>query len=504
MSTSSRQFVRSVRLLKLVRLVRVARIVTVARLMCENANMSEKFSIITNLCLSIFAVIALMHLLGCSWYGLGSSVDGGWVDQGSVREQDFWTRYSMGFIWSACVFVSINLVEPLNDLERTFTIMSLVSGFVVVTIFISSFTSSLTQYGIVTNTTNVQFSVLRKYMKQHHISQRLSTRIVQNAKHVLHEKVLKTPEEDVELLKLISEPLRVDIHFEIHHAFVNSHPVFSHYCHVSFRDMQQVCHKAVSVFHFSKGDILFSPGELPMLPELLHIQSGTCNYTYDRASSHTLSNMVKNELSIGDWVNEPALWVAWVYRGLLQASQDCQIMSLNGEVLMDLCDKSHHFDIIVYGKLYVNAMNAFDAAGNVCSDLGMDVEVTSTWDTCQKLVYEAYFENARSSVTSQDCDDEGAFGSHRTRGTVFQGAVQSFAGMFRGNSMLMALPTRFRTQVGNGSQSNMSVVSSRTSDTSESRVSGASGVSEMYSSGGQRVSQETGMGSRASDGSRHS
>merc|ERR1719454_619508 len=129
--------------------------------------------------------------------------------------------------WSSGVFTGLGGVDGDHTTkERTFIIVMLITCLVILTAFISTFTSSLTHLAIISRTVKDQFSQLHKYMHQHAVSSALCARITQNAKFALEIKERHTPEEDVRLLELVSDPLRRDLHYEIYGHQVARHPLF--------------------------------------------------------------------------------------------------------------------------------------------------------------------------------------------------------------------------------------------------------------------------------------
>merc|ERR1712190_313403 len=78
-------------------------------------------------------------------------------------------------------------------------------------------------------------------------------------------------EDRVELLQLVSEPLKKEIHYEINMASIGLHPFFKLHAEVSPVLMRQVCHEATSRLRLSKGDILFSTGEVPQNPKMYFV-----------------------------------------------------------------------------------------------------------------------------------------------------------------------------------------------------------------------------------------
>merc|ERR1712007_267723 len=86
-------------------------------------------------------------------------------------------------------------------------------------------------------------------------------------------------EASVELLKLVSEPLRVEIHFEVHSTTLFFHPFFDCYNEVNPMGLRQVCHTAVSPLSLSSGDVLFGTREKSQLRMLFVIHG---NLLYQR------------------------------------------------------------------------------------------------------------------------------------------------------------------------------------------------------------------------------
>merc|ERR1740130_1718292 len=83
-------------------------------------------------------------------------------------------------------------------------------------VFIGILTSSMTQWYLEGSQMAQQQVQLRRYLSQNGISKNLALRVRRNAQHSLAEAVKTTPEESVELMKQVSEPLHVELHFEMY------------------------------------------------------------------------------------------------------------------------------------------------------------------------------------------------------------------------------------------------------------------------------------------------
>ena len=73
------------------------------------------------------------------------------------------------------------------------------------------FTSGLTQQYIIGGSGARQLATLKRYLKQNNVSKVITKRVCRNAKHAISGDL--TPE-SVELLQVISEPLKVELAFE--------------------------------------------------------------------------------------------------------------------------------------------------------------------------------------------------------------------------------------------------------------------------------------------------
>merc|ERR1712137_889532 len=95
------------------------------------------------------------------------------------------------------------------------------------TIIVSRLTSSMTRLYILSNTQAQQLAALRRYLGENGISSRLAVRVQRNAQHAIMEMQRFMPEEKVDLLALVSEPLRMELHFELLCPVFGVHPFFS-------------------------------------------------------------------------------------------------------------------------------------------------------------------------------------------------------------------------------------------------------------------------------------
>merc|ERR1712190_601786 len=101
----------------------------------------------------------------------------------------------------------------------------------------------MTQLNIIGSQQSQHLSVLRRYLKQNGISKQLAMRVNRNAQHAIIEQQRSMPEHHVKMLFLVSEPLRVELHFEMYALVLSYHPFFDAYKEECPQVMRRVCQR---------------------------------------------------------------------------------------------------------------------------------------------------------------------------------------------------------------------------------------------------------------------
>jgi len=337
--------------------------------MLERFN-SERLLILAELVRIVVLIAATSHLIACFWYGLGNmSYDdpdtGRWIVRPDFNESSLGYRYTTSLHWAASQFTGgMDEVVPTNVSERIFAICIFALGFIMAAVSVSSITSSMTRLHIIGSQNSQMVSHLRRYLMQNSISSRLSLRLQRNAKHAMTEQSRFMPEDQVELLKLVSEPLRVDLHFEMFSPIFGLHPFFWRYTHECPQVMRKVCHHVTSAVHLSRGDVLFHAGEAPADPRMYIIVIGLMQYM---AISGKVTFLHEEE-----WVAEATLWTRWVHRGVLTAMAECRIFTIDAKKFQDIVGQFEHpqFDPKAYAVTFVECLNSTKPA--MLSDLAAE------------------------------------------------------------------------------------------------------------------------------------
>jgi hypothetical protein len=210
-----------------------------------------------------------------------------------------------------------------------------------------------------------QVQKLRRFLYQHEIPPSISLRIQRNALHSLQEQQRFTQEETVELLNFVSEPLLCELHTALFAGAFQMHPFFIRYGSECPQVLRQVSHGATSTQLVSKGDLVFSPGELPAEPKVYILAEGSMRYI-------TIDGCIKM-LDKPQWIAEAALWVPWMHRGELSVIEDCRIFTLEANAFVSIVGQFHHpdFDPRHYARAFVADLNDCELCGSL-SDLSFD------------------------------------------------------------------------------------------------------------------------------------
>eukprot|EP00928_Gymnodinium_smaydae_P052339 TRINITY_DN3615_c0_g1_i5.p1 TRINITY_DN3615_c0_g1~~TRINITY_DN3615_c0_g1_i5.p1 ORF type:complete len:957 (+),score=213.85 TRINITY_DN3615_c0_g1_i5:116-2986(+) len=347
---------RAVRIIRMLRLVRLFRVRELFMLVMERVR-SERLIILAHIFQLMLALVAWSHMTACLWYGIGGASDGaGWVSVFFVEEENHSIayRYLSSMHWALSQLTGgMDEIRAHNTGERAYCIVMFLVAFVMAAVFVSHLTSSMTQLNMMSSRQVLQLAALRRFLFENSISHLLASRVVRSAQSSFSHSLLHTPEDSVELLEYVSVPLRVELHFELYAPLFTQHPFFSRYIVQCPTVMRRVCHHAVTTAIFTKGDIVFSVGELPLQPVMYFSCSGNFDY---RCSSLPES---ETDICTGQWLSESALWTQWRHRGTLQARDQSRLCVISSLEFQDIVLQFKHgpFDPKTYAASYVARMN---------------------------------------------------------------------------------------------------------------------------------------------------
>jgi hypothetical protein len=388
---------RAFRVLRTIRLVRLIKAPIFFRYLTELVRSEEVFLFAT-ICKIMLSMFILVHFLACSWYGIGSSdlYTDSWVKAEDVYRESLALRYTVSFHWSLSTFAGETLFAATNLLERIYTCFVLFIAFMIAASLVSSITTAMTRLENNLRQITSQTMQLRRFLGDTGISSKLSVRIQRNARHVLLEQKRNIPESAVELLKVISEPLMVEMHYEVRSGPLVHHPFFECFDETNPAGIRKVCHCAVRQLMVSLGDVLFSDGEAPTNPAMYFLVGGSVRYKQEGGDQPL--DLVCN---IGQWFAEGVLWTHWHHHGTLRVeSEHSRLIVIDAKEFQEICQPFGMIQIQRYAEQFVESLNYSDKTAH--NDLGflMDDILDMICSAFPELVY-----HSDTSSSDDDYDD---------------------------------------------------------------------------------------------------
>lgn len=307
-------------------------------------------------------VVAMSHVLGCLWWAVGtrSTDEMTWVEIGKYGTAALDMQYLVSLHWAVSQFTGgMDEVYPTNALERFFAVLVWVFTFMAASITVSVLTSNLTQLHIIGGSQSRQMATLRKYLKQNHVSSNLALRVQRCAQHAVSGDLTQ---DTVELLHVVSEPLKVEMHFNMFGVVLRTHPFFCDYINECPQVMRRICHYAMSTLWLACGDTVFSRGEVLPDPKMYIVWKGSLEYVSAYGDTVILGEK--------QWIAEPNLWTIWRHRGTLSAHADVKIAMLDAKTFQDIVRKykeTSEFDPKLYAADFVEHMNKEDDLDDMVS-----------------------------------------------------------------------------------------------------------------------------------------
>jgi hypothetical protein len=355
------------RILRMIRLLRLARMTEVLTFLTERVD-SEKLVIAIDVLKLLILMLGVGHLVACLFYAVGNSAGNNqnWLDQEGYKDASYEAKYLMSLRWSMSQFSGgMDEVVPYSIMENLFALIVFLISFWSGAVFISILTSSMTQWYMLGSQIQQQLTTLRRYLSQNGISKKLALRVQRNAQHSLAEQQRTMPEEAVQLIHQVSEPLRVELHFEMFSPVLSIHPFLHTYMEECPHVARKICHLAMKRADSSPGDIIFSVGEIPAKPKMFLIGDGHLEYKgFDGLGVN---------LEGGEWVAEACLWVKWTHRGTLRAISDARIFTIDAKEFQTICGQFEHiggFDPRTYAAAFADNLNLMSET----TDLHVDFE----------------------------------------------------------------------------------------------------------------------------------
>lgn len=321
---------RASRVARVVRLLRLVRMQEIVANMLERIQ-NDKIIMLLHVLKLMLALIVACHVMACLWWSIGDrSISGDtWVSKSGYANADVGLCYLASLHWSLAQFGGgMENISPANGLERFFAIVTGVLAFIAGIIMLSVLTSTMTQQYIIGGSGARQMATLKKYLQQNRIPKNLVKRVCRNAKHAISGDL--TPD-TVDLLHVVSEPLQIEMHFEMYCKTLANHPFFMELMDLAPHLMRRICHLAMSTLWLASGDVLFVKGEEPAEPKMYFCCSGMLHYLDDYGEKTPVTDKM--------WLAEGTLWTSWRHLGTLTAVNDVKLALLDAQIFQEVSFK---------------------------------------------------------------------------------------------------------------------------------------------------------------------
>jgi len=366
------KLIRILRILRTLRLLRLAKLRTLFYHLQEMVD-CESISVIVNMVKNVLCILVVNHVIACVWYLIGISVKDQptWVEVHRLRPEDadFYYRYATALHWSLTQFTPASMhVQPQNTTERFFAVIVLLFAMIVFSSFVSSITAAMTNLRNISGKQAQQLFLLRKYLKQTHVSKDLSARVIRYILLVVAEKKKHITENSVDLLKLASRHLISQLKVEMYMPHMEWHPFFRQLYLETPNVSRRLCAVATRWESLSQCDILFHKGE--PAAEMCIVRQGKLLY---RHSSEGDSVPVE----AGVWICEAILWLEWSHQGDMLASTDSQLIAVDSskfrETLVNHCSAHMVSYSVLYARNFRKKLCLQERAEPFVSDIQMEL-----------------------------------------------------------------------------------------------------------------------------------
>jgi hypothetical protein len=227
-----------------------------------------------------------------------------------------------------------------------------------------------------------QLAALRRYLIENRMPHLLQVRIQRNAQKFLANESQSTREDQVELLRFVSRPLMMELHFELYHRSFSDHPFVSRYLICSVHEgtslaMQRICDEAVKIHVFAEADLIFSAGEKPLVPSMYFVCGGDVRYGDESWSAQ--------DVPVGQWLSEPTLWTEWIHRGTCLAQSSSRLALIDSARFGTIvrADQVMLVDTVQYATAFIQEMNQH---ATTVSDMPLHVTMWSSEATVDQSI----------------------------------------------------------------------------------------------------------------------
>eukprot|EP00929_Paragymnodinium_shiwhaense_P025489 TRINITY_DN15406_c0_g1_i1.p1 TRINITY_DN15406_c0_g1~~TRINITY_DN15406_c0_g1_i1.p1 ORF type:complete len:949 (+),score=216.40 TRINITY_DN15406_c0_g1_i1:31-2877(+) len=352
---------RVARILRALRLARLAKLRSLLQTLQDMVS-SEAVSILLGAAQNVAVLLLLNHVCACIWFYLGAQPGDEregrpprihWVAFYDLTNSPVGYQYLVSLHWTLTQFTPASMsVQPQTPDERLFAVMLVIFAMVSFSTFVSGITSYMTRFRSLTANEMSQRFMMRKYLRENHISRRLATRVSRYVDLALEISRNRTDRKQVVLLNLLSGPLRFELQKELFAPYLSSHRFFQKYGESSSSANCELCATAVNQFPLSRGDTLFDFGV--DAKSMYFVCEGNLVFkkkVKKKSSQCIISPKDFHHLGRGTYCTEAVIWMTqWMHRGSCKALIECDILTLDPNKFREVT--LAHQDVFVLAKEY--------------------------------------------------------------------------------------------------------------------------------------------------------
>lgn len=330
--SSTARLGRTLRFIRVVRTLRLLRILKLKRILegIEDQINSETLSIFFSIVKIIQSLLLANHIVSCTWFAIGSSAEPGspsWIQRYDMEDRALRYKYVTSLHWSLTQFTPASMeVVPQNFSERLFSVCVLIFAMVTFSSFVSMLTALMVALRKLHTDESRQFWLLRRYLRDWNVSYQMRTRIVRYLEYAYQRQKERVQERDVQLLSLLSDPLKEELAYHTFSSQLGGHPLFQ-----ACDERTRVFSKALVSTSAARDDNVFSCGQ--QATSMYFVGRGMLEYVVGEFEDADPSpRQAALELLVeGQWISEPVLWAPWIHLGDLVSLQMSQLIAVNAE-----------------------------------------------------------------------------------------------------------------------------------------------------------------------------
>ncbi|CAE7249696.1 CNGA3 [Symbiodinium pilosum] len=338
--------------LRSAKLLRAAKLPGFFRYLPMFISRSEYITLSLGIVRHLLGILFINHVIASFWYLLGEE-QGGWLEVYEIPVADWWYSYLVTLHWSLTQFTPASMsVQPQTLPERAFNVAVVIFALVTFSSFVSSITNLMTHLRNLESGEQILFSKLEDFMQSRKFSFYLTIRVRRYLDQRLAEKRSKPEEQDIELLQRLSEPLKMEVHFEMHSPTLTKHPLLFAYSRLNEPAMMKLCHTALRTMQLSADDYLFTKGETAKT--MYFAISGALVYTKE-------DEPAPYPVQAPAYFSEMVLWCPWSHCGSMRAKTDCKILCLDAAQFFDVVQhaKNCQLEVCAYAERALHIQNKY-------------------------------------------------------------------------------------------------------------------------------------------------